>query len=141
MVNYFHSPFYNVIINIIKGFIMIAPFRHLTEDIGDLLLVSLSNSKVDFSKIEIQDKFDQNNLEMELLLHILNRTECGILVDCVLNHYVGLFYYSYEYLFFMNDITDYEQALRFAYMELQNHDKLKPYLETQAMRIRHGLNP
>jgi hypothetical protein len=120
---------------------MNASFTHFTEDLGELLLVSLSNSRVDFSKIEIKDKFDQNNLEMELLLHILNRTECGILVDCVLNHYVGLFYYSYEYLFFIDDITDYEQALRFAYVELLNHDKLKPYLEIQAMRFKHGLNP
>jgi hypothetical protein len=116
-------------------------FNHFTEDLADLLLLSLSNTSIDFSRLSIDSDFNQENIEQEILLYILNHNKQGILVEIILNHYVGLFYNTYKYIFEVNDIEDYESALWLAKMELLNHDKLRAYIEIQAMHFKHGLSP
>jgi hypothetical protein len=112
----------------------------LTDEIAELLLLTISSDEMNLNKVKINNPSDIRATKELLLNHILDNTTGGILLMDILCTFVRLIHKDHSIIFEMIGLYNIEEIIYEARMSLLNNEELNEYLEYQACLLRHNLN-
>lgn len=118
---------------------MFISFDMITIELVELLLQFVAITELDFEGIQINEHSDINRIDVVVLRYILEETRIGLHIDGILESYVQLCYTVYPELFALHGMSNLEEVMWEARMEMLSHNKLKEYIDFQANLIKHNV--